>query len=489
MSGINADWKKMEDKNINYCVKMPLQKPEERIKNFSEVSLGLSFESALKEAKRCLQCKNPSCVKGCPVGINIPGFIKKIADNDLLSAVSVLKQKNNLPAVCGRVCPQENQCELHCILGKKGMPISIGYLERFAADWEMTNYSKPNGISGTEKTAVSHQKENACKIAVVGAGPAGLTCAADLAKKGYRVTLYESLHLPGGVLVYGIPEFRLPKSIVEQEVNYIKSLGVIIKTNFVIGKIKTADDLFKEGNKAIFIGTGAGLPRFPGIIGENLNGVYSANELLVRVNLMKAYMFPDYDTPVRIGKKVAVIGAGNVAVDSARVSLRLGAEEVSIVYRRSAEEMPARKEEIENAREEGVKFIMLAAPVRFIGNSAGELVSMECVRMRLAEPDSSGRKRPVRIEESNFLMDVDTAIIAIGQNPNPLFIKSVSGLTTGRQGNIIINGMTCATNITGIFAGGDITTGAATVIEAMGAGKKAAIAIDEYVKSLTGGNL
>ncbi|OGS45278.1 MAG: glutamate synthase (NADPH), homotetrameric [Elusimicrobia bacterium RIFOXYD2_FULL_34_15] len=459
--------------------KMPMQDPKERIKNFSSVALGYTKEQAILEAKRCIQCKKPTCMKGCPVEVNIPGFIKKIAEGDFESAVKILKEKNNLPAICGRVCPQETQCEIVCILGKKGEPVAIGRLERFAADWEKKN--------STQNTVHSIQIENGqkIKIAVVGSGPAGLTCAADLAKMGYKVTMFESLHLPGGVLMYGIPEFRLPKEIVNYEVDYIKSLGIEIKYNMVISKTKTIQDLFDEGYKAIFIGTGAGLPQFLGIPGENLKSIYSANEYLTRINFMKAYKFPEYDTPVKIGKKVAVIGAGNVAMDSARVSLRLGAEEVYIVYRRSEKEMPARLEEIENAKEEGVKFFLLTAPIRFIGDNENNVTKIECIKMELGDPDASGRRRPIPIKNSEFTMEVDTVVMAIGQSPNPLVPKTIPGLQVGKHGNIITDEKTGATNIPGIFAGGDIATGAATVIDAMGAGKRAARSIDEYVKKVT----
>ena len=481
--------------------KMPMQEPKKRIKNFDSVALGYTKEQAILEAKRCIQCKKPACMKGCPVEVNIPGFIKKIAEGDFESAVKILKEKNNLPAICGRVCPQETQCEIECILGKKGEPVAIGRLERFAADWEKKNRIQDTPmdqgqagyrISATSTTETLADRETSAdrqysedkkaKVAVVGSGPAGLTCAADLAKMGYKVTIFESLHLPGGVLMYGIPEFRLPKAIVEHEIDYIKSLGVEIKYNMVIAKTKTIQDLFDEGYKAIFIGTGAGLPQFLGIPGENLKEIYSANEFLTRVNLMKAYKFPEYDTPIKIGRKVAVIGAGNVAMDSARVSLRLGAEEVHIVYRRSEKEMPARLEEIENAKEEGVKFFLLTAPTKFIGDENRNINKMECIKMELGEPDSSGRRRPVPIKNSEFIMEVDTVVMAIGQSPNPLVPKTIPGLQVGKHGNIVTDEKTGATSVPGIFAGGDIATGAATVIDAMGAGKRAARSIDEYIQ-------
>lgn len=465
---------------------MPAQEPRDRIKNFSSVTLGYSAAQAVKEAGRCLGCKNPRCVDGCPVGVDIPGFIKKISTRDFASSAEILKDKNNLPAICGRVCPQEDQCELKCVLAKTGEPVAIGRLERFAADWEKDNaLPEKNGIMPERHSgAETRRHDGTNKIAVIGAGPAGLTCAADLAKMGYGVTIFESLHTPGGVLVYGIPEFRLPKSVVEYEVNYVRSLGVEIKTNMVIGKIMALDDLFAVGYGAVFIGTGAGLPQFLGVPGENLNGIYSANEFLTRVNLMKAYRFPEYKTPVRVGKKVAVIGAGNVAMDSARVALRLGASEVTIVYRRSDKEMPARREEIDNAREEGVKFMLLAAPSGFIGNVNGGLVRMRCIRMALGAPDSSGRRSPVPLAGSEFEMETDTAVIAVGQSPNPLFLSSIRGLATGARGNVVTDEKTGATNIPGVFSGGDVSTGAATVIQAMGAGKKAAAGIDAYIKSI-----
>ena len=456
--------------------KMSVQDANERIKNFSSVALGYSEEQAVLEAKRCIQCKKPACIEGCPVEIDIPGFIKKIAEKNFSEAIKILKNKNNLPAICGRVCPQETQCEIKCVLAKKGEPVAIGRLERFAADWEMENSAKSE--------VRSPKSNNGTKIAVAGSGPAGLTCAADLAKMGYDVTIFESLHETGGVLMYGIPEFRLPKKIVKTEIDYIKSLGVNIKTNVLIGKTKTVQELFDEGYKAIFVGTGAGLPQFLGIPGENLNRIYSANEFLTRVNLMKAYKFPEYDTPIDIGKRVAVIGAGNVAMDAARVSLRLGADEVLIVYRRTEKEMPARLEEIEHAKEEGVKLHLLTAPVRFIGDENNNVTGMECLKMELGEPDSSGRRRPVPIKNSEFKFDVDTVVMAIGQSPNPLLPKTVPGLQVGKHGNIITDEKTGATSIPGIFAGGDIATGASTVIEAMGAGKRAARAIDDYIKNL-----
>ncbi|MFH1540547.1 MAG: NADPH-dependent glutamate synthase [Elusimicrobiota bacterium] len=467
--------------------KMPVQNAEERKKNFSSVALGYSEEQAILEAKRCIQCKKPTCTEGCPVELDIPNFIKKISERNFIDAVKIVKNKNNLPAICGRVCPQETQCEIKCVLAKKGESVAIGRLERFIADWEIEN----QGLGIENQESEKRKTENfslstspSTKVAVIGSGPAGLTCGADLAKMGYEVTIFESLHKTGGVLIYGIPEFRLPKKIVEIEIDYIKSLGVDIKTNVLVGKTKTVQELFDEGYKAVFIGTGAGLPQFLSIPGENLNKVYSANEFLTRVNLMKAYKFPEYDTPINIGKRIAVIGAGNVAMDSARVSLRLGADEVIVVYRRTEKEMPARLEEIENAKEEGIKFYLLTAPVKFIGDENNNIVKMECLKMELGEPDASGRRRPVPINGSEFKFDIDTVIMAIGQNPNPLLPKTVHGLQVGKYGNIITDEKTGATNIHGIFAGGDIATGASTVIDAMGAGKRSAYAIDEYIKNL-----
>jgi len=457
---------------------LPEQGPSERVKNFSEVALGYSKEQAVREAKRCIQCKNPLCVKGCPVGIDIPAFIKLITEDKPVESLAKIKEKNNLPAVCGRVCPQEDQCEKMCILGKKNAAIRIGYLERYAAD-----HGNAKSKIQNPKQIQNSKIQNKEKIAVVGSGPAGLTCAADLARMGYGVTMFESLHDAGGVLSYGIPEFRLPKKIVKEEVEYIESLGVEFKPNMLIGNIYSIKDLFDSGYKAVFIGAGAGLPQFLKIPGENLMGVYSANEYLVRINLMKAYLFPEYITPVRIGKKVAVVGAGNVAMDAARVSLRLGAEEVTIVYRRSRTEMPAREEEIVRAEEEGVRFKLLTAPIKVIGDEKGWVKQLECLRMELGEPDRSGRRRPVPVKGSEFLIDVDTLVIAIGQSPNPLITGSTPELKKEKWGGIIADPETGRTSMEGVFAGGDIVTGAATVISAMGAGKKAAAAIDNYLKN------
>ena len=447
------------------------QKPKERIKNFNEVPYGYDKKTAVEEAKRCLQCKNRPCVAGCPVEIDIPDFIKQIAEGNIDKAVEGLKSKTSLPAVCGRVCPYENQCEGECTLKKIGEPVAIGRLERFLADYE-----RKKGIK-IPKTA----KPTGKKVAVVGAGPAGLTCAGDLAKMGHKVTVFEALHDPGGVLMYGIPEFRLPKEIVKAEVNYIEKLGVEINYDVVVGKTITVDELM-EGYDAVFIGTGAGLPRWLRIPGENLDGVYSANEFLTRVNMMKAYDFPNYDTPVKIGTVVATFGAGNVAMDCARTSLRLGAEKSYIIYRRSETEMPARIEEIHHAKEEGVIFKLLTNPVKFIGDEKGILKEVECIKMKLGKPDESGRRRPIPINRSNFKIKIDTALVAIGQSPNPLIPKSVKKLKLGKRGNIETD-EEGRTNIPGIFAGGDIATGAATVILAMGAGKKAARAIGKYLKS------
>ncbi|PVX23054.1 MAG: glutamate synthase (NADPH), homotetrameric [Candidatus Bathyarchaeum sp.] len=449
----------------------------ERIHNFYEVALGYNEEQALAEAERCLQCPKPRCVQGCPVEVPIPEFIKLIKEKDYMAASLKIKEKNSLPAVCGRVCPQENQCQELCVLGKMGDPISIGRLERFASDYER---NKGVTIPKLESAPVTG------KVAIVGSGPAGLTVAADLIKIGHEVVMFESLHLAGGVLMYGIPEFRLPKEIVQAEVSYIKKLGVDVKTNYTIGRIYTIDELFENGFDAIFVGSGAGLPRFMRIPGENLGGVYSANEFLIRVNLMKGYLFPEYDTPIRIGKKVAVIGGGNVAMDSARCSLRLGADEVYIVYRRSKEELPARAEEVENAEEEGVIFRLLNNPTKFIGDESGWVKGMECIKMELGEPDASGRRRPVPIEGSEFLMDVDTVIIAIGQTPNPLIQRTTEGLETTKWGTIIVNEETGAATKEGVYAGGDVVSGAATVISAMGAGRKAASGIHEYIQKKKG---
>ncbi|MGA2774730.1 MAG: NADPH-dependent glutamate synthase [Candidatus Omnitrophota bacterium] len=443
------------------------QGPKERIKNFFEVALGFSKKEAEEEAKRCLQCKEPLCVKGCPVEIDIPAFIKLIKEGEPEKALKKIKEKNALPAVCGRVCPQENQCEAVCVLNKKKIAINIGALERYAAD------------HGINRPVTNEPLRKNIKVAVVGSGPAGLTCAASLAKMGYIVMLFESLHLPGGVLSYGIPEFRLPKEIVQREVEYIKNLGVDLKTDILIGSTYSLNDLFAAGYKAIFLAVGAGLPQFLGIPGENLARVYSANEFLTRTNLMKAYKFPEYATPINIGKKVAVIGGGNVALDSARTALRLG-KQVFLVYRRTELEMPGRLEEITNAKEEGVIFKFLTQPIRILGDDSGFVKGLECIKMELGEMDSSNRRKPIPVKGSNFILDADTVIVAIGQNPNPLLAKTTEGLKIKSNGTVIVD-ENYMTSLAGVFAGGDIITGADTVIQAMGAGKKAAIAIDKYL--------
>jgi glutamate synthase (NADPH/NADH) small chain len=449
---------------------MPKQKPEDRIHNFNEVALGYTEEQALAEAARCITCPNPQCVKGCPVELDIPAFIELIKEKKYDEAIRKVKEKNSLPAICGRVCPQEEQCQQLCVMGKKGEPVSIGRLERFVADFELQK--------GVTIPPVSNSTGK--KVAIIGAGPAGLTAAADLAKLGYKVVIFEALHLAGGVLVYGIPEFRLPKRIVQAEVDYIKKLGVEMRTDAMIGRLFTIDELFKKGFEAVFIGTGAGLPQFMGVPGENLGGIYSANEFLIRVNLMKSYLFPEFDTPIRVGKHVAVIGGGNVAMDSARSALRLGAGQVCIVYRRSREEMPARLEEILNAEEEGITCKFLAAPVRFIGDEGGWVKAMECICMELGPPDESGRRRPIPVKGSEFIMETDTVIVAIGRSPNPIIQRTTEGLEVTKWGTIVTdeNGKT---SIKGVYAGGDIVTGEATVISAMGAGKKAARSIHRYL--------
>ena len=451
---------------------MPVQNPEIRNKNFKEVALGYAEEQAIDEAKRCLNCKNMPCVGGCPVKIHIPEFIAKVAEGDFQGAYDVIYKSSSLPAVCGRVCPQENQCEGKCVRGIKGEPVGIGRLERFVADWYMQN----------GKPAKLDINKNGKKVAVVGSGPSGLTCAGDLAKLGYDVTVFEALHIPGGVLVYGIPEFRLPKDIVKREIENLKALGVEIVTNAVIGKTETVDELLEDGFEAVFIGTGAGLPRFMNIPGENLNGVYSANEFLTRTNLMKAYE-ENSATPIIRANRVAVVGGGNVAMDAARCAKRLGAEEVYIVYRRSMEEMPARREEVEHAEEEGIIFKTLNNPVEIIGNENNFVSGIKCVKMELGEPDASGRRSPVVIEGSEYVIDVDAVIMSIGTSPNPLIRNTTVGLETDKRGCIITKGEGGLTTKDGVYAGGDAVTGAATVILAMGAGKSAAQAIDEYIKT------
>jgi glutamate synthase (NADPH/NADH) small chain len=446
------------------------QKPEERIHNFDEVALGYTKEQAIEEAKRCIQCKNPQCVKGCPVEINIPLFIKHIAEGDFREAIRVLKQTNSLPAICGRVCPQETQCEIECVLGKKSEPIAIGRLERFAADYELSH--------GVEIPQIP--PPTGFKVAVVGSGPAGLTVASDLARMGHSVTIFEALHEAGGVLTYGIPEFRLPKKIVEAEVEFIKKLGVEIRLDSVIGKILTIDELLEEYD-AVFLGSGAGLPSFLGIDGENLNGVYSANEFLTRVNLMKAYEFPEYDTPIKKGQNVIVIGGGNVAMDAARCARRLGAENVTIVYRRGEDEMPARIEEIQRAKEEGIHFKLLTNPIRINGDENNWVKSVECIGMRLCEPDESGRCRPEPVAGTEHEIPAEIVIVAIGTTPNPLIPATTENLKTGKKGTIPTDSEG-RTSREGVFAGGDVVTGSATVISAMGAGKTAARAIDRYLR-------
>lgn len=453
---------------------MPRQEPEERKKNFNEVALGYGPEEALKEAGRCLQCRQRFCTEGCPVGVDIPEFIEALKEGNMPEAVKNLKAKNALPGICGRVCPQETQCEEVCTLNKRGAPVAIGRLERYVADWERQHQN--------EIAKPSIPKPNGKKVAVVGSGPASLTCAADLAKMGYKVTMMEALHTAGGVLMYGIPEFRLPKAIVQNEVKFVQSLGVEIKMNSVVGKLATVDELLKNYD-ACFLGTGAGLPLFLNIAGENLNGVYSANEFLTRVNLMKAYQFPDYDTPVKKGKHVSVVGGGNVAMDSARCALRLGADEVSIIYRRSEKEMPARHEEVENAKEEGVKFRFLTNPRRFIGNDKGWVTAVECDEMMLGEPDASGRRRPIVKPGSEFTLETDVVVVALGTTPNPLISSTTPDLKVTSHGTIVCDEKTGKTVKDRVWAGGDIVTGSATVISAMGAGKKAAASIDEFLKN------
>ena len=450
---------------------MPEQEPQIRNKNFEEVALGYTAEMAMEEAQRCLQCKTKPCVSGCPVNVRIPQFIAKIAAGDFSGAYDELYQTNSLPAVCGRVCPQETQCEGKCVRGIKGEPVAIGRLERFVADWYMLN---GNG-------EIVRPESNGHKVAVVGAGPAGLTCAGDLAKMGYDVTIFEALQTPGGVLVYGIPEFRLPKEIVAKEVGKLADAGVDIQTNMVIGRVQSLDELLEEGYEAVFVGSGAGLPNFMNIPGENLLGVYSANEYLTRVNLMKAYK-EGYDTPIAKSHKVAVVGGGNVAMDAARCAKRMGAEEVYIVYRRSEAEIPARAEEVHHAKEEGIVFKLLNNPVRILGDEKGRVNGIECIVMDLGEPDSSGRRRPVPKENSNFVIDVDTVIMAIGTSPNPLIHSTTPGLETNKWGCLIAD-ESGATTKPGVFAGGDAVTGAATVILAMGAGKKAAESMHDYIQN------
>ena len=449
---------------------MPVQDPEIRKNNFDEVALGYTYEMALSEARRCMNCRNKPCTTACPVSIDIPAFIEKVVQEDMEGAYRIISLSSSLPAVCGRVCPQEKQCESKCIRGIKGESVGIGRLERFVADYHREHC--------TEKPVPP--KPNGHKVAIIGAGPSGLTAAGDLAKAGYKVTVYEALHLAGGVLVYGIPEFRLPKSIVQKEIDNLKEIGVDIETNMVIGKVLTVDELFDMGNEAVYIGSGAGLPRFMGIPGESLKGVYSANEYLTRINLMKAYR-EGSKTPIHHSRRVAVVGGGNVAMDAARSAKRMGAEEVYIVYRRSMDELPARKEEVEHAQEEGIFFRTLTNPVEVVGNEAGEVCGMKCISMALGEPDASGRRRPYPIEGSESLLEIDTMIMAIGTSPNPLIRKTTPGLEVNSRGCIVTDGSTGLTSRSGVYAGGDAVTGAATVILAMGAGKAAAKAIHEYI--------
>lgn len=452
---------------------MPVQDAKVRVTNFNEVALGYSAETAIAEAQRCLHCAKPRCVEGCPVHVDIPDFIAALAEGDFAESAKRLKSHTSLPAICGRVCPQENQCEGKCVLGIKGESVAIGRLERFVADWDRAQ----------EHEAVALPEKNGKKVGVVGAGPAGLACAGDLAKMGYDVTVFEALHTPGGVLMYGIPEFRLPKDIVQHEINNIRDLGVKFEVDAIVGKLYDIEELRTEyGFDAFFVGTGAGLPHFMNLEGENLNGIYSANEFLTRSNLMKAYQFPAADTPIKVGKRAAIIGGGNVAMDAARTALRLGAEESYIVYRRSKEEIPARAEELEHAIEEGVQLKLLSSPIKYIGDENDVVTGMVLQKYELGEPDESGRRRPVAIEGETEEMDIDTVIVAIGQGPNPILTNSTEGLELNKRGNIVADEKG-QTSLPYVFAGGDIVTGAATVIKAMGAGKDAAVAIDAYLKA------
>ncbi len=455
--------------------KMPEREAGERNRDFAEVNKGLDLEAAVCEARRCWDCANPGCVAGCPVSIDIPSFIKLIEKRDLVGSIRKIKETNSLPAICGRVCPQEIQCEAVCNLKKaSGIPVAIGNLERFISDFE-----RREGTVFVPELGAPTGK----KVAIIGAGPAGLTAAGELVKRGHRVTIFEALHIPGGVLVYGIPEFRLPKSILKAEVDYLQKLGVEVRLNFVVGKTATLEDLKKDGYKAFFIGTGAGLPNFMRIPGENLVGVYSANEYLTRVNLMRAYDFPSYDTPVIRGKRAAVIGGGNVAMDSVRTAKRLGADSAAIIYRRSRQEMPAREEEIKHAEEEGIELHLLTTPIRYLGDENGRVRAMECLKMQLGEPDSSGRRKPVPLPGSEFVTEVDLVVVAIGQSPNPLMAQTTPELRVGKWGNLEVDWASMATSIPGVFAGGDIVRGGATVILAMGDGRLAAEEIDRYLKN------
>ncbi|HHX43251.1 MAG TPA: NADPH-dependent glutamate synthase [Chloroflexi bacterium] len=454
---------------------MPTRPAEERIKCFDEVALGYTMEMAVAEASRCIQCKKPLCMSGCPVQVRIPDFILAVREGRLREAAELLKDKNSLPAICGRVCPQESQCESKCVLGRRGEPVAIGRLERFVADWE-----RSEGV-----TVPAIPEATGKRVAVIGAGPAGLTVAGDLAKLGHSVEILEALHVPGGVLMYGIPEFRLPKEVVRAEVNYLEKLGVQIRTDVVVGKLFTLEELLASYD-AVFLGTGAGLPMMMNIPGENYNGVYSANELLTRTNLMKGYLFPQWDTPVKVGDRVAVVGAGNVAMDAARCALRLGASEVHIVYRRSREEVPARAEEVHHAEEEGIVFDFLTNPVEVLGDENGWVCGLRCIRMELGEPDASGRRRPIPIEGSEFEMPMDTVVMALGTQPNPLVFTEANGLERSRWGTVVADERTGRTKMPRVWAGGDIVTGAATVISAMGAGRIAATDIDAYLKDPSG---
>lgn len=459
-------------------VPMPEAAPQTRNRDFEEVALGYSAEMAVEEAQRCLQCKVPKCKEGCPVSVHIPEFVSLVAQEKFEEAFQVITSTNSLPAICGRVCPQENQCEGRCVRGMKGEPVGIGRLERFVADYHMAH--------SQDNETVSIPERNGHKVAVVGSGPAGLTCAGDLAKKGVEVTIFEAFHKPGGVLVYGIPEFRLPKAIVSEEIGKLERMGVQIITDAVIGRADSIDELFEQGYEAVFVASGAGLPQFLNIPGENLLGVFSANELLTRTNLMKAYL-PEYDTPIRIGKRVAVVGGGNVAMDASRTAKRLGAEEVFIIYRRGLEELPARKEEVEHAQAEGITFKLLNNPVQIVGDESGHVSGIEVVKMELGEADASGRRRPQPVPGSEYIIDVDAVIIAIGTKPNPLILSTTPGLEATAKGGIVADESTGATSRTGVFAGGDAVTGAATVIKAMGAGKIAAEGIEAYLQSLEKG--
>ncbi|HSW10595.1 MAG TPA: NADPH-dependent glutamate synthase [Bacillota bacterium] len=453
---------------------MPEQDPRERVRNFREVPSGYTPQMAIEEAERCLACKNRECVAGCPVEVDIPLMVRLVAEGKFLEAYRVVRETNSLPAVCGRVCPQEEQCEIKCVLGRKGEPVAIGRLERFVADYALergaTELPQPSPRPG--------------RVAIVGSGPAGLTAAGDLIKLGYQVTIFEALHAPGGVLMYGIPEFRLPKATVHAEVDLLRAMGVRLELDVVVGRTITVDELMGDGYQAVFLGTGAGLPSFMNIPGETLNGVYSANEFLTRTNLMKAYLFPQHDTPIRVGRRVAVVGGGNVAMDAVRCAIRLGAEEGIIVYRRSETEMPARKEEIHHAADEGVIFRTLTNPVRILGGQGGWVKSLECVRMELGEPDASGRRRPIPVPGSEFSLEVDTVVMALGTSPNPIIHQTTPGLSTNRWGCIVADEATGLTSRPGVYAGGDAVTGAATVILAMGAGKRAATSIHRQLENL-----